>query len=293
MHNNPKENNIEQFDNYDDYNTNLLSEDLEDYDTSDLDSLNSLNLLEEDNEDIFLDDITSIQNQNLNISLKNNIQNIYKPTDDFLSKPINFFLTKKVKLTNNKKSVNKLMVFLDTEYESDVGLSIQVAFYGNLGDQHVGGKFILIDKIYKNCFNEKLKSKFESEEKSILYFVDIKGNLDNPLILEYILKNLNETSQVDFNNDEIEIYNISIRLFFYYTLQDLNISFGRETMGTLYSSKDTNLKQRNNVVGSFKLSYAYQAQTFNFAITTADLSGLQSESLLVIFIITKLLSVFN
>jgi hypothetical protein len=166
-------NNIEEANFLDDYNQGLVPEYCDEDSIEESDSLDSLNLLDEETEELFIEEIITVGESNINTDIKTNIQKLYNPTDDFLSKTINFNLSSNFKLTNTKKPVSKLMVFLDTEYESDTGLSIQLGWLFPFGIKPFGWlcQKNLRDKVSKGC---KGGLAFDQDPiKKILFSCDI------------------------------------------------------------------------------------------------------------------------
>ena len=79
-------------------------------------------------------------------------------------------------MTSEKKKTY-MQAYLDTEYNGDVGISIQCRYLGMLGGFQVGGSFMIIDEQYRSCITPETINTLRNKYDAPIYYYNISENL--------------------------------------------------------------------------------------------------------------------
>ena len=132
-------------------------------------------------------------------------------------------------------------VFLDTEFNNNKGLSIQLIVKTEINGVMLRQVYFVVDLE----FEEQITQEIMVEHPDVIFLF---RNLDTNKRKNYILELLYEF----FKSNSIDIENfktIKVYLWFYYSLKDLNIGFGPENMRDQYLKIPPTIKQFRSVCG--------------------------------------------
>jgi hypothetical protein len=207
------------------------------------------------------------------------VPHLIRPQDHDLMTTISFKASQNIHIYDVRKKKTYLQAYIDTEYQEDIGISIQCRYLGMLGGFQVGGSFMIIDEQYKSFITPETINVLRSKYDAPIYYYNISGNLEEPVLLQHILMDLQLESNITFESKGLEAIKIPLRLFFFYSFTDLTITFGRNTMRHIYKDPKSSVSSKNNINGKFSSTFIYKQRCFDFKVRLADMSGLQSEPL--------------
>lgn len=185
--------------------------------------------------------------------------------------------TKKSKIT--KKSLF-FEVVVDTEFEGDIALSLQVSVKGKLPDQdqqEVDFSFMVINAGYVDQLPlNEIQTHADKNNFIIYYDFFDKAQVTCPL-LKYLFLTIGKKYNYYFT--DVLLSHVTIQLWFYYSMKDLNISFGLENMRPYFTGKKQGLLQRRSIFGTLKFSHVINGQNIECNIKLKDLYGIDSNGL--------------
>lgn len=165
-----------------------------------------------------------------------------------------------------------LDMYLDTEYCDKGALSIQVFCIFSTPSIEYTFSFIIVHEEYKEHFSNSFIKNFGKEESCYVFFDNIRSKQSSIPILDYFLLTVEKNEKIKFPKHDL--VNIYTNVWFYYSLQDLNIAFGIDYMKKLYLSKNNPVNQWRSVSGFFSQTMSNHRGQYKFNIKLKDINGL-------------------
>lgn len=157
-----------------------------------------------------------------------------------------------------------LQVSVDTEFEGNEYISLQVTMKND--ELNINSTFMILDEKFK----QYIPTRLNNEYKNILYFDDL-SKTGVSFLLKYISIFLFEKYGYSL------LQKVKIYLYFYYSLKDLNLSFGSDNMRSYYFKKNKDsqgfIDQKRNVRGFLNFEHKYQNNFIKYKVILKDLYG--------------------
>lgn len=149
----------------------------------------------------------------------------------------------------NLSQKNQLEISIDSEFESRYSISCQFLVKGIINGVEVDFIVIVIDSSFQSHTQIDSVENFCKEHKVFKYYHDLASNQTDNILLIYLVKVLQDYYKIEFTENVVELF---INCWFYFSLKDLNISFGPENMREIYSQKNSPIIQRRSTSGKLK-----------------------------------------
>ncbi len=185
------------------------------------------------------------------------------------------------KIIQDPETHIRLDMGLDTEFETDKNLSVQMCFRGLYENTDLSSTFVVIDNFFSKEYSEEMLEKISLEIKGSIFFDDL--NSEKPIIIEYLASHLE--NKLDLHKPN---YLVTVNLYMFYSMKDLLIGFSKQIMIPFLLGTEGNLKQRRNISGMITHTHCYIGKNaekqliskkLRFTFIIKDLFGVDSGSL--------------
>ena len=177
--------------------------------------------------------------------------------------------------SSNKKP--RLEVSLDTEYNKNGYISVQMNCRSNSFAEPIDFSVIVLDIAYKEKLDFPLLNNFSSKNDVDIYFDDLNSN--ELILTKYVLHILEKKYSFALEPNKGSDRQYTLFVYFYFSLKDITAAFGKDTMFDYYTGKKPGLIRRKSYRGTFNVvDYTTNVKS-NFKVVLKDLYGLQSGSL--------------
>lgn len=175
-------------------------------------------------------------------------------------------------------SVEKLLfVFVDSEFEGDIFISLQVHVQFYIKGNFFMKSFIIFNEEFQD-FCEKTYGSFQTVKGENVEIFYRKFDEKNNVLLEVLSTVLEKMDFfLSYKKDKILVF-----LYFYYSWKDLRACFGFENLRKILSKKHVgfapqNIFQRRNIKGWFSMNYPISKdRVFTYKFVLKDLFGWNS-----------------
>jgi hypothetical protein len=176
-------------------------------------------------------------------------------------------------------------VSLDAEWSKQQSISFQYVFKGtiyklenqNIIEQQINQNVIVIDESFQPYFPKDDLENFIIKKNCLVLFKNLNKEKSTSFILTTLIEILYNKYQ--FTPVENAFITITLDIWFYYSLQDFNISFSPNVMRKIYLNKKKLIRQRRSVSGFFNLEVNDFKHLFTFKVNIKDLYGLETAGL--------------
>lgn len=186
---------------------------------------------------------------------------------------------------NPKVTKIALSMSIDSEFNGETPICFQYKVTGNVETLTSEGietipidlNVIVVEKSFEQDIPDKVLFDFIGKTNCFVLFRDLINNPSQSFLIKTLLELLFD--HYEFKPINSEDILITINLWFYFSLKDLNICFGPDIMKRFYLSKGSTIHQNRNVQGSMLFFNNDYKNNFKFRFKIKDLFGLDKYGL--------------
>lgn len=179
-------------------------------------------------------------------------------------------------LVKEKPTRHKLTVYIDSEYKTDVGLSIQARCELHLGEGSISTfAFIVVNRDFQCFVPQNVLDKFLLTHNTHVLFLPF-GDDKSPLLdgLTHFLYKL-----YGIRTNAVEHTIIDISLYMFYSIKDITYSLGWDQVVETYYGKKGSLKRFRGLCGRFNTTVFHVNGRTDFRFKVHDLFGIDAGGL--------------